>query len=30
VRFEPGQPEYVALIDTAARLSRLLELGAPA
>jgi exodeoxyribonuclease V gamma subunit len=30
VRFEPGQPEYVALLDTAARLSRLLELRAPA
>jgi exodeoxyribonuclease V gamma subunit len=30
VRFEPGQPEYDALLDTAAQLARLIELGAPA
>ena len=30
VRFEPGEPAYEALLDTAARLSRLIDLGASA
>ena len=30
VRFEPGRPEYDALLDTAARLARLIDLRAPA
>ncbi|MEI7035576.1 exodeoxyribonuclease V subunit gamma [Fulvimonas yonginensis] len=30
VRFEPGQPEYDALLDTATRLAGLIELGVPA